>query len=444
MAGGALIGRSLDAGLRLEIATFEADVTPPLGHGMMGGLWRAKSVVDPLLARGFVVRGGPRPIVVVSVDWCEIRNDAYELWRSSLAEAAGTSKSHVLVSCIHQHEAPVADLEAQRILERAGSKASICDIAFVESAVKRVAEAVRASRAVELTHIGTGQARVEKVASNRRYVGSDGKVRHDRGSSAGKSPSAAAEEGTIDPWLKTLSFWSGEQAVAALSVYATHPMSYYRTGEMSADFPGMARAARQRATPGTLQIYASGCSGNVTAGKYNDASRANRPVLASRLETAMRQAWEQTTRRPVSGYAVRTAELRLEPRSDAGFSEAELAGKIAHDPKPWSHCLAAMGLSWRKRVAAGLGIDVVCVDFGAAQLVLLPGESYVEYQLMAQAARPGGFVVAMGYGESATGYVPTEQAWAEKDSNLTDWCWVAPGSEAKMRAAIEAVLKDNR
>ena len=39
----------------------------------------------------------------------------------------------------------------------------------------------------------------------------DGKVSYDR-TSASKSPLAhEAPEGTIDPWLKTLSFWDGDK-----------------------------------------------------------------------------------------------------------------------------------------------------------------------------------------------------------------------------------------
>ena len=37
--------------------------------------------------------------------------------------------------------------------------------------------------------------------------------------------------------------------------------------------------------------------------------------------------------------------------------------------------------------------------------------------------------MAMGYGESATGYIPTELQFAEDDANLHDWCWVSPGAE---------------
>ena len=41
----------------LRLAAFTADVTTPIGHGMMGGLWLSKSVADPLEANGFVLRG---------------------------------------------------------------------------------------------------------------------------------------------------------------------------------------------------------------------------------------------------------------------------------------------------------------------------------------------------------------------------------------------------
>lgn len=68
---------STPVGFRL--ATFSADVTPPLGHSLLGGATTpppAHVIDDPLLARGFVLIGGEKPVVVVSIDWCEIRNDA--------------------------------------------------------------------------------------------------------------------------------------------------------------------------------------------------------------------------------------------------------------------------------------------------------------------------------------------------------------------------------
>ena len=85
---------------------------------------------------------------------------------------------------------------------------------------------------------------------------------------------------------------------------------------------------------------------------------------------------------------------------------------------------------------AGKPIDLPVLDFGSAIVAILPAESYVEFQLAAQKLRPDAFVLVAGYGECGPGYVPTERAWKENDGNLSDWCWVNPGSEKRMLDAI--------
>jgi len=427
---------------QLRIATFSADVTVPLGHGMMGGAWLSKSIADPLEANGFVLLGGDAPLVFVSVDWCEIRNDAYQRWQEVLAEAAGTKPDHVLVTTVHQHDAPIADLAAERLLRSKQLAGTVCDPAFHERAVRNVAGALRDSlkTARRFSHVGTGQAKVEKVASNRRYTTPDGMVHFDRMSRSTKRAAIESEEGVIDPWLKTLSFWDGGTPLAAVSFYAVHPMSHYGAGEVSADFPGLARRLRQKDLPGVKQIYASGCSGNIVAGKYNDGSPEKRSVLARRLQDAMAAAWRDTQRWPIDRLRFRTTPLWLEPRVSSGFAPEELERQLTPGTKPFQQCLAAMGLSWRQRLSAGRAIHVPAIDLGAAQLLLLPGESYVEFQLAAQRVRPDSFVCVAGYGDGATGYIPTDRHFSEKDSNLEDWCWIAPGSEARMLEAIRKVL----
>ena len=41
--------------------------------------------------------------------------------------------------------------------------------------------------------------------------------------------------------LKLISFWDGDRPIAALTYYATHPQSYYRTGGANPDFPWESR-----------------------------------------------------------------------------------------------------------------------------------------------------------------------------------------------------------
>ncbi len=433
---------------KFTISTFTAEVTPPIGHPCMGGgIAPVKQIDDPLFANGFILRGVGKPIVYVAVDWCEIRNDAYDRWRNVIAEAVGTEPVRVLVSALHQHDAPIADLAAQKLLEEQKAKGAICVLDFHDKTVRKVAGAAKASlaRTRAVKQIGIGQAKVEKVASNRRYIDENGKVRYDRMSASRDAKIRAGEEGTIDPFLKTLSFWDADdKPILALSAYAAHPMSYYGNGGVSADFVGMARKRGQSDMPDVLQIYASGCSGNVTAGKYNDGAPENRPVLADRLYVAMKEAWKQTKKHAIKDVGFRSVPLKLEARSNAGFSEKELLDRLKNDPRPFGQCFAALGLSWRKHVESGQAIDLPVIDFGPAVFALLPAESYVEYQLLAQTLRPDAFVMVVGYGECGPGYIPIERAWKENDANLSDWCWVNPGSEERVTEALTRALRKSK
>jgi hypothetical protein len=428
---------------KLTLATFATEITPPVGHPCMGGgIAPVKEVIDPLFAHGFVLRGTGKPVCFVALDWCEVRNGAYELFRDKIAKALSTEPARVMLCCLHQHDAPIADLEGQQLLEKHKAKGAICDLAFLEKTVGRVADAAKESLsgAKPVTHVGTGKAKVEKVASNRRYTDADGKVQYNRMSATRDPKIRDADEGTIDPFLKTLSFWNGDTALLGLSAYATHPMSYYGRGGVTADFVGMARKFHQTDTR-VFQMYASGCSGNVTAGKYNDGDPGNRPILAERLHKAMTTAWKATKKLPVKEVAFRAVPLSLEARSSAGFSEEELLKRLKDDPKPFGQCLAALGLSWKKRVEAEKPIDLPVLDFGGAAIALLPAESYVEFQLAAQKVRQDAFVLVAGYGECGPGYIPIERAWKENDGNLSDWSWVNPGSEKVMTSAIQKAVE---
>ena len=187
---------------KLKLSTFLVEVTIPLGHPCMGGgIAPAKEVLDPLFAHGFILQGVGRPVAFVALDWCEIRNGAYDLFRTKIAAAIGTDSARVMLCALHQHDAPIPDLEAQQLLEKHKSKGAVCDLAFLEKTVERVAEAAKDSLKTTkpVTHIGIGQAKVEQVASNRRYLDENGKVQYNRMSASRDPKIRAGEEGTIDP-----------------------------------------------------------------------------------------------------------------------------------------------------------------------------------------------------------------------------------------------------
>jgi len=439
-------GADGETGFRL--ATFSADVTPPLGHALCGGMVApAARIDDPLSARGLVLWGAGDPIVLAALDWTELRNDAYARWRGELARAAGTAPSRVLLSCVHQHDAPYSDLGAQRLLDAQDLKGFHVDPVFHESCVRSVSAAVRqaARNRRTVTHVGAGTAEVFRVASNRRVVLADSRVTFKRYSRTTDAAIRDAPEGQVDPLLRTLSFWDGATPLAAVSAYAVHPMSHYGGGGVSADFPGLARSLRERELPGVFQLYLTGCAGDITAGKYNGADDESRRQLAERLRDAMARAWQSTRREPLAKAELKVASVRFELPESGPFSTAEESNALADAAAPKSRrLLAALGLSWAARVRAGEPIEVPSLDFGPAQVLVLPAESFVEFQLAAQRARPDQMIVVAGYGECGPGYIPTEAARAEGYVGEHGYSWVAPGAESRLLRALAEALGSPR
>jgi len=445
VGGGLTVGGSSGSTAReYQLSTFTEDVTPPVGNPLFNGRpERATAIIDPLRANGLVISGPCKPIVIVAVDWCEIRNESFERWRSALAQAVETDKERVLVSCVHQHDAPYSDAVAQQLLKENHVDEDLCDPEFDEQMIDRVSSALRKSlkNPRRMTHIGTGQGKVEKVASNRRYVTADGEVSFERTSTEHDPVVRNMPIGLVDPWLKTISFWNGDHPVAAISCYSTHPMSHYGRGEVSCDFPGLARAQRERELPSVPQIYCSGCSGDTMVGKFNDGNPQNRLILQRRLHRGMVAAWESTKRHPLHKINFRSVQMKLQPRHTPGYSLEDFRRILADKAQPVVQRFdAALGLSWRQRADAGYPIDVPAIDFGPAQIVLLPAESFVQYQLWAQALRPDSFVMTVGYGECAPGYIPTARTVSEGYHD--SYSWIAfPECETSMRQALKAALE---
>lgn len=402
----------------LAISTFHADVTPPIGAPLCGGgVEPAKEITDPLSARGLVLfPKDQEPIVLCAVDWVGIAHEGLDAWRGALAEAAGTSLDRVTVNCLHQHDAPFCDFTTEALLEEHGLGGASFDVDFAHEAIARTAQAVKASIQTRspVTHIGAGQAKVEKVASNRRILGEDGTVRAVRWT-ATKDPEVRAEpEGTIDPMLKLISFWNKKTPVASVTYYATHPQSHYGQGYVSADFVGMARSMREEALPEIAHIHFNGASGNIGAGKYNDGSPENRPVLAGRLADGMKRAWEATERHKLRKKEIRwtTLPVTLPTRTEIDL-EHEKAVLANPDADTGQRVRAAREIAWIERNNAGKGAVLSLLELGPACVLHMPGELFVEYQLAAQTMRPDAMVCMAAYGEYGCGYIGTAEAYPQ-------------------------------
>ncbi len=428
----------------LRVGVFSADVTPPIGSPV--AYTNARSILDPLSARGIVFFiPNEKPVVLCAVDWIGIANEGQDVWKQALAKAAHTTVDRVSVHVLHQHDGVHCDFTMEKIMREYGIRPMPFDTAFLYQAIQGVAHAVARAclNTEELTHIGFGQAKVEKVASNRRILGKDGKVAIIRWSSMKDSAAIAAPEGLIDPWLKCVSLWNKEKPIAVMTYYATHPQSYYGQGDVTCEFIGIARNDRQLALGGLPHIHFNGASGNIAAGKYNDGSEPMRPVLAQRVETAMRQAWEQTIKTPVSAKQVAWKSIPVELPLGKNIIEKDLRATLADEKASHADKLAAAEkLAWWQRSREGAKIRVSSLRLGKTWLLNTPGELFVEYQLAAQQMKPGEQVCMAAYEEYGPGYIGTAIAYTQGGYETSDIVsGVAPEVEAVLMQAIGKVLQ---
>ena len=431
----------------LRIATFQTDATPPIGYDM--GYSVVKKIGEPLLAKGVVITGAGKPIVMVAVDWLGIDGRARDEWHALLAQAAGTTPDRVTVHHLHQHDAPSAaffnyDERAKHGLPEAIPAGVPDKRQWARGVMERSAAALAKAlpRAQPVTHVGLGKADAERLGANRRLMGANGRVSmHRQSTYTNEYPAEvaaqikvdadadghrlsifhpeeakAAPEGLIDPAVRVISFWNGDRPLAALTYYASHPQVAFGKGMPTPEFVGLARERRQKET-GVFQVYFTGAGGNITLGKYNDGTDRARQEFAGRMQDAMRRAWTATTRSPLTPADVewRTTDISLPAKYGAFKDEARA---VAADTKrPNNERIAAISKYVRAQ-ALEEGTTLVVLRLKDAYSVHIPGESFVQYQLGAQAIRPNDFVAMAAYAEGV-GYIGHEKAYGEGGYEIT-------------------------
>ena len=429
----------------LRLATFQADVTPPLGSPLCNGLVTpAVEIVTPLTARGVILLGAGEPIVLCAMDWVAIANESYDRFRESIAEGVGTTVDRVALHTLHQHDAPGSDFATEQLLAEQGLGRVYSNPNFDYSALERIVSAAKESLndSKIVTDIGLGSGEVKKVASNRRILGPDGRVALQRQSSGGRNPVARkAPEGTIDPQVKIVVFWHKDQPITAMTYYATHPQSYYGNGAVNWDFVGMARNIRDEELPEVPHVHFNGAGGNIAAGKYNDGSKENRPLLAGRLADGMKLAWESQKKFPITTKDVDWRVLPVLLPVRRSLVDQQLIEKLNDTSlKTSDRIRAARDLTFVRKMKKQHPIPVACLKLGNASILHMPGELFVEYQLAAQQLQPNGFVAMAAYGDSGPGYIGTQIAYSQGGYETGVVSRVEPEVEAVLMDAIRKLL----
>lgn len=183
--------------------------------------------------------------------------------------------------------------------------------------------------------------------------------------------------------------------------------------------------------PETLHIYFTGCGANITFGKYNLADRKKNPPdkrikrLGERLGKGILSNLQRLEKKEMGKLVLKHAKFEM-PLSrtvaDAEYSELDkkirriITGKKGDDLIPvlafWPFgAYMVIKKNWKKlrkpcisRLSIGDDVNIVS----------MPSESAVEYQLYAQSLIPENFLACASYSDGSYLYIPTAKMYKEK------------------------------
>jgi hypothetical protein len=151
------------------------------------------------------------------------------------------------------------------------------------------------------------------------------------------------------------------------------------------------------------------------------------------MEDAMRRAWTATARTQLTPADVewRTTDISLPAKYGAFKDEARA---VAADTKrPNNERIAAIDKYVRAQ-ALEEGTTLVVLRLKDAYSVHIPGESFIQYQLGAQAIRSNDFVAMAAYAEGL-GYIGNRDAYGEGGYEITP-------TRSQTTLAAEKVIMD--
>ena len=427
--------RQLKAGAAKHVVTPPLSV-PYLTSSGAGTSAPFTSVHDDLHARALVLDDGAQAVAVLAVDSIGYdnailgagRNFTAEL-RQRIAAATGLKPEAVMLAATHTHSAPET-IGLTPFRETPGAAEWLEQ--HLEALAATVIEAWKA-RVPARARFGT--TKVSGVGRNRRIPMKDGKMNRS-GPVPAESDMAAPQ--VIDEELTVLYLETeGRQPLAVLLNYAAHPVIAMLLPPVSADFPGAAAVAVEKALAGAVCLFTTGGAGNINSMKvstnYEDVEAAGQKLsLAARAEIERLNAGE-----PLARAAIRTRSqvVTLEARPCPSLAEAQQLAAAKPD------AANRRQLRLAQKLAEGpIRAEIQVMELGPVKWVSLPAEPFVEIGLGLKRA---GASFLVGYANGYVGYLPTRAAYGEGGYETSPGVWsrVAPGSAERVEEAARALLQ---
>lgn len=437
-------------------------ITPPVGLDMCGFIARVEPMQgthDDLLVKAMVWAEDEaltNAAALVTFDLIDLEPEMVAAIRSRAEALSGIAGDRIGITCTHTHGGP--GTMPDRRLGRS-------DRDYLDRVTTIAAETVAAAaQAIEPVVFTWSLANEPTVGKNRRIPG-----------------------GIIDPAVPAIRFQRADGSVKALLVsYGCHPVTLGPDNTLAtADYPGYVRRTLEAAYPGASVQFATGCCGQVNNGHtsrdgvhgrgsywrtYAEAERIGRAIAGAALQAAEQSArleaalpvLDTPIERAAIGTARRTIELPFLPTASAN----ELVRFTADSQRALAECEAnpatppgeiarlQVYLAWAEETGRGPNdasesAEVMAITIGDISLVLLPGESFVEFGLDIKARGGSEKVITLAYANGRPGYIPHRSAYPAGGYEVDDAyryygypaCFAPEAGELVVEAGLEALAE---
>lgn len=399
------------------------DITPPPGLDMAGFAARTKPATgthDPLTVRALAINDTALLIAdVIALDGP---------MSARIRARARIPAARIVLTSLHNHGGPLS------VPRSMGGR---CDPAYLARLEDACVEALDTAQSRQQPATLAYAAGADPgIARNRRHPG-----------------------GITDPSLPVLAVTAQSGApIAHLLAYACHPVVLGADNRLwTADYPHYVRTEIERAHPGTIALFATGCAGEANTGHSAHASLTTAPqpartfAEAARIGTHIARTALAAPLTPLTG-TVRAADTTVPLHFTLRETDLDaLAGARVRffnaSPPPASEALLARWHDWAEGLTrAPVPPDsarVARLDWGGLTIAALPGEIFAATAHQIRAALGPRTLIA-AYAEACRGYIPPAEEYPHGGYEIEEAhrYYGAPGTYAEGSAErlAEAVI----
>jgi neutral ceramidase len=276
------------------------DITPPEGFPLGGYILRSgvsEGVLDPILVRALLLRGGDDTLLLISVDWVYIDGRWARGLKDAAAKVLGVDEERVIVLATHTHSGP--GVFGSSPVKAPGETAYLSDVRHrVVDTVRRLADETR-----QVTP-RIGSTRVRELGRHRN------------------DPKLPVDEELL---VLTLGGSNGG-LLGRVIMYGCHPTVLGPENLLfSGDWVGWGLSAVDRQLGGT-SLFINGAAGDVST-RFTRAGRGLGEVkrYAEVFRDAVERSEGRVTTLSAEGITVRTSDVPVRYRDLPDREEAERA-----------------------------------------------------------------------------------------------------------------------